>query len=125
AYEIGNGEYEVFISKDYLHEGASFAIEILSPSGELIRSSFEELYESPQLDSIYYQIEEFNTNEPGIKRPGVQFYIDFDGRTSSISKIKFEVEETWKFQVEYPIQWTWDGRTLTTYDPPDYSKNIC
>lgn len=119
------GDYLAYIDPAFLTDGAAFMVEILTPAGEMLRSGFDTLRSCPDIDSVYYVIEEFATRDPEVSIPGIQFYIDFDGTNIKTRKIKFEVEETWKYQMEYPIQWTWDGRTLTTYEPPDYSKSIC
>jgi hypothetical protein len=119
------GNYLAYIDPAFLTDGAAFMVEITTPTGDLLQSDFDTLKSCSAIDSVYYNIEEFVTNDPDVYIPGIQFYIDFDGTGLERRKIKFEIEETWKYQMEYPIRWTWDGRTLTTYDPPDYSKYIC
>jgi len=125
AIPTNPGDYQAYIDPAFLTDGAAFMVEITTPSGDVLRSGFDTLRTCPEIDSAYYMIEDFVTNDPEVYIPGIRFYIDFDGTEIETRKIKFEVEETWKYQMEYPIQWTWDGRTLTTYDPPDYSKYIC
>jgi hypothetical protein len=119
------GDYLAYIDPSFLTDGAAFRLEVTTPSGDILRSGFDTLRTCPDIDSIYYIIEDFVTSDPEVYIPGIQFYIDFNGTNIKTKKMKFEVEETWKYQMEYPIQWIWDGRTLTTIDPPDYSKNIC
>ncbi len=119
------GEYQVYIDPAFLTDGAAFMLEVITPEGDVLRSDFDTLRPCSDIDSVYYTIEEFVTDDPEENIPGIQFYIDFDGTDIPTRKIKFEIEETWKYQVEYPIQWTWDGRRLTTYAPPDYSKYTC
>jgi hypothetical protein len=125
ANEFPGGEYKAFIPGERLFPGAAFRLEVTTPGGELLISEYDTLRYCPAIDSVYYDIEDFVTDDPETTVPGVQFYIDYNGENSGSGKIKFEVVETWKYKTDYPIKWTWDGRVLTTYDTPDYSKNVC
>lgn len=125
AEEFTNGEYKVYIDQSFLSVGTAFKLEILTSDGQIITSDYDTLRDSPEIDSIYYQIEQFPDENSDFNIPTVQFYIDFNGTATNTHNVKFEIEETWEYQVEYPIQWTWDGYLITKIDPPDYSKKIC
>jgi hypothetical protein len=125
ANEFPGGEYRAFIPGERLFPGAAFKLEVTTPDGDLLVSGYDTLRYCPAIDSVYYAIEDFVTDDPETTIPGVQFYIDYNGENSGSGKIKFEVVETWKYETDYPIKWIWDGRVLTTYDTPDYSKSVC
>ncbi|MEX0987652.1 MAG: DUF4249 domain-containing protein [Bacteroidales bacterium] len=124
ASELGNGKYRVNISADFLIPGTAFRVEVNTPTGELLLSDYDTLTSCPEIDSIYYEIEDFPASAESFI-PGIQFYVDYNGENSTAGRIKYEIEETWQYEVDYPIKWTWDGRVLTIYDTPDYSKSVC
>ena len=123
--EFGNGIYVVNIEEEYLHNGTAFRMDIVTQDGQLISSEYDTLRVCPEIDSIYYKVENFYHVEPGEAIPGVQFYIDYNGTNSNTHYIKYEAEETWKHQASFPITWILDGRGLYRLEPPDYSKRNC
>lgn len=125
AEEYPNGEYKVYIDKIFTVPGTAFMLDVLTPGGEVIQSDYDTLRVCPEVDSIYYFIEEQATSDPGISIPTIQFYMDYYGQNTRAENIKIEIEETWKYTVPYPKRWTWDGSIFAEFDPPDYSLSTC
>lgn len=125
AEEYAHGEYRVYIDKMYLTVGTAFKMELITPNNEIIQSDYDTLRNSPEIKSVYYNVEEQATNDPDITTPVIQFYMDYDGDGTNSRNVMIEIEETWKYIAPYPKQWTWDGSSLTVYDPPDYSLSTC
>mgnify|MGYP001090396461 CR=1 FL=1 len=127
-YIAGNadeGVYQFQVPQMNLDPGCAFKLEIITPEGELIESAWDTIQPNTEIDSVFYRIEEFYSEEELTYIPGIQFYVDFNGKDTHSKYIKFEVEETWKYESAYPLRWTYYNRVLTTYDPPDYSKFTC
>ena len=125
AQEYPNGEYKVYIDKLFLTDGTAFKIEIVTPDDQIISSEYDTLRSCPDIDSVYYHVETLIAADPDNNIPIIQFYMDYDGNNTNCRNVKIEIEETWKYTTSYPKKWTWDGSTLTVYDPPDYSLNTC
>ncbi|MFW5820901.1 MAG: DUF4249 domain-containing protein, partial [Bacteroidota bacterium] len=125
ANEYEQGTYNAYIEEQYLETGSVYWIEITTPEGELLRSDKDTLRHCSEIDSIYYQVDEFVGDNPDAYIPGIQFYVNYDGKQTNSRRIKYEIEETWEYESLYPIQWIWDGFRLTTYETPDYSKYVC
>ncbi len=125
ALESDDGEYIAHIEKEHLGIGKAFMLEIITPEGEILRSEYDTLRYCPEIDSVYYIIEDFATEDSDVLTPGIQFYIDYDGENTSSRNILFETEETWKYKSPYPLKWIWVDRHLITYETPDFSKSIC
>lgn len=125
AQEHTNGEYKVYIDKNFLSTGTAFKVEVTTPNEEIISSTYDTLRSSPEVDTVYYSIEELGTTNPEYNMPIINFYMNYDGQNSNSRNIKIEIEETWKYTAPYPKRWTWDGDELTEFDPPDYSLSTC
>lgn len=125
AEEYENGEYRAYIDEMFLTIGTAFKVEILTPDNQRIVSQYDTIRSCPEVDSIYYFVDE--TGAPGSEYdiPHLQFYMNYKGNNTKIRNVKIEIEETWKYTVPYPIRWTWNGAYITEYDPPDSSLTIC
>ncbi len=124
--ETSKGEYRVWMAEDDLCIGTSYMIEIYTPEGNRIISSYEKMYPTGEIDTIYYEREDIpapiSTPYDFIK--GVRFYLDMHGTDESSRFYKYGLTETWEYHVDYPITWYYNG-TMHHVDPPDYSKMVC
>jgi len=119
-----DGNYTFNIPDGYLKTGSSFKVEILTPSGITIISDSDTLNESPEIDSVYYYVDEIPTNDPEIFKKGLQFYIDLDAENTASHNFRWEAIETWEYHSSWPIEWYYDGSFQHVY-PPDYSRMVC
>jgi hypothetical protein len=122
--DIGDGDYSTVIDRGFMTPGASFMVDILSPSGERIISGYDTLTPCPKVDSIYYIREDIEGAEPGEFTLGIQFYVDFYGAMTDSRFYRLEVTETFEHHAVYPLEWYYDGEVHHVV-PPDYSRFVC
>jgi hypothetical protein len=123
--EFEGGKYRIRIPRGNLIAGLSYRLEITTPAGASLVSDFEELLDCPDIDSVYFTRESLPTNDPGVFIEGIQFYLDLDARGYENAYYKFDVEETWEYHSEYPLEWYYDGEFLHHVEPWDYSHSVC
>ena len=119
------GIYLVDLPQEKLTAGNTYRLEVITPDGDILQSSWDTLRDCPPMQPVYYLVEEFPTETPGEYREGIQFYVDYDGEGSPSTEIKYEIEETWEYHMDYPIEYTWDGWRLRNFDPPIYDYMVC
>ncbi len=122
-YEVGNGDYIGKIDPSFMFPGASFMVEVIVPDGTRIISDYDQMQSCPNIDSVYFEIDEIEGNAIS-KTKGIQFYIDLEGSLSDSREYLFEAVETWEYHSDYPLEWYYDG-TVHHVVPPDYSKMVC
>lgn len=121
--DIGNGNYERDIDPSNLQPGTNYWMEIETPQGDIFRSATEILTSSASLDSVYYKLEEHESNAGNFSL-GIQFYEDFAGGPEDSKFYRWEPIETWEYHADYPLEWYYDGQIRHVF-PPDYSKKVC
>jgi hypothetical protein len=122
--DIGQGEYRAWMYADDLVPGMSYMLKVVTPTGEEIISDYDEMPSCPQVDSIYYFVEEHPTNDPEVSEHGINFYIDLDATGYDSRFFRWEIEETWEYHMDFIKQWYYDG-AIQKLDPPDRSTEIC
>jgi hypothetical protein len=122
--EYKAGEYRIRVHREYLLAGMSYRLEVVTPAGTKLVSDFEELLESPEIDSLYWVRELKPTSNPEVFRDGIQFYMDFSAPGNGNAYYKFDVIETYEYHSLFPLEWYYDG-TLHHVFPPDYSHMVC
>jgi hypothetical protein len=123
-YETEAGRYTGKIDLKYMFPGASFMVKIVTPDGSVIESDFDTMNECPAIDSVYYIIQEFPSNLPGVMTTGLQFYVDLNGGNVKSRYFRWDVIETWEYHSDHPREWYYDG-TVHQISPPDSSRMIC
>jgi hypothetical protein len=98
ATETGKGKYESSIPANKLIVGASFKVQILTPGGENIVSDFDVLLDCPDLDSVYYIVEQLPSSDPYSAIDGIQFYCNLDAENSNCRNFRWEASETWEYK---------------------------
>ena len=122
--DAGNGDYNTWIDPVYLISGNSFMLEVITPSGDTIRSGFDQLSDCPEVDSVYFLRKDIEGSNPGQVTRGIRFYIDMNGEATDSHYYRWDLVETWEYHSAYPLEWYYDG-TVHHIFPPDYSRNIC
>lgn len=123
--EFEGGKYRVRIPGEFLNTGLAYRLQVITPAGVNLTSEYEKLLECPDIDSVYYIRKNLPTNDPGIFTEGIQFYLDLDAGGYENTYYKFDVEETWEYHSEYPLEWYYDGTLLHHVEPRDYSSYVC
>ena len=122
--EIGEGEYIFKIPPESLIPGMAYRLEIITPAGTNLVSEYEELLDSPDIDSVYCMRENIATNNPEHFIEGIQFYLDLDAPGAENYYYKFDVIETFEYHSELPLESYYDG-VMHYIDPPDSSHMVC
>lgn len=122
--ETTPGNYTIWMSAAQLKSGNSYKLNLISPDGEEIESSFETLGYAINIDTVYFESKTLQTNNPTKPRRGIQFYVDFPIGQNGQNFFKWEIVETWEKHAPRPIEWWYDG-TLHHEVPPDYSRMLC
>jgi hypothetical protein len=124
AHEVETGNYQAYMGQENLVPGTAFKISVVTPDGDRIESDYDTLFTGPELDSVYYIIEDVATTDPGVFLRRMQFYVDLNATESDSRYYKWEVTETWEHHAARPVENYFNG-TFHVVIPPDYSKMIC
>lgn len=122
--EIKTGGYRVWMQAADLVPGRSYRIRIATYTGPVIMSYFDTMPDCPEVDSIYYEIDEVPTNDPEKPVLGIRFFADLDARGFDSRYFRWEIEETWEYQMDYGREWYYDGISHKI-DPVDNSTRVC
>jgi len=123
-YEYTPGFYQLYVSNDYLDKSKSYKIQVRTPEGNLIESSYESFSSCPDVDKVYYEVEQ---KQGGYRQEdfyGYQFYIDLDASETDSKYYLYHIIETFEHHSPYPREYWWNG-VLHREVPPDYSKMYC
>ncbi len=69
--------------------------------GAQYQSTWEEIEMAPEIDSVYFQVENKPTADKINELRGFQYYVDSHGDQNTSKNFRFEWEETWKISVTY------------------------
>jgi hypothetical protein len=69
--------------------------------GQQYQSTWETIYASPEIDSVYYQFETRGTTEQDIDENGIQFFVDNQGGDEAVRHFRYEWDETWQLGVNW------------------------
>lgn len=118
------GYYRVWLGNEYLIPGTSYKINLITPDGMTIESTFEKMNQVPPIDSVYFLLENIPTTDPAVFVNGIQFYVDLNAQEFSGRFYKWELEETWEYHAAHPVEYYYDG-DWHRVDPPDFSNKVC
>lgn len=120
----GKGNYSTSIPPEFFVSGSSFKVEITTPTGVHLASEFDTYNESPEIDSVYFELDELPDHIPGVFTKGIQFYLDLDATKVQSRFFRWEAVETWEYHASYPVEWYYDGE-IHHVVPPDYTNKVC
>jgi len=99
--------------------GRSYSLSVTLPNGKQYASGFQPLTASDEFDSIYYQVETQPTTNPLYDTEVAQFYISNIPSGRQDSYYLFQFIETYKFHVDFKMEYIDSGYGLTRVtDPP-------
>lgn len=124
ATDVNKGNYEAYIPENVLVKGRSFKVEIVTPDGITIVSDFDQMQECPDVDSVYYIVQELPTPDPEKVIRGIQFYVDLKAENVSCRNFRWESIETYEYHSTWPREWWYDGEIHHIF-PADYSRFVC
>ena len=124
AIDLHDGNYEITIPASELKTGALFKVDVTLPDGVNIVSDFDQINDCPDVDSVYYVLQDVPGRNPKIPAKGIQFYLDLDGGNMTSRKFRIDAIETWEYHSAYPIEWYYDGKVRHVV-PADFSRMVC
>jgi hypothetical protein len=122
--EYNPGFYRVWIGQEFLVHGNSYKVTVSTPDGEKLESAFDAMPTGPQMDSVYYVLEDVALPNSGLTTRVMQFYVDLDAKGDYSQYYKWEIVETYEYHADRPAEYYYDG-THHKIDPPDYSNKVC
>jgi hypothetical protein len=108
--EMEPGLYGCWMDQEYLVPGKSYRLNVTSDRGNLYVSDFDKLLACPDIDSISYEFQKKETENPDVNYAGIQFFVNTDCSGEYAKNFRWEMEETWEYHAEYEILAYFDGR---------------
>jgi len=122
--DSGNGTYRVWMSAEYLVPGRSYQLIVTTPNGQVLESAFDQMPKVPEVENIYFEVEDLPTNDPDEWLSGIQYYVDLNAGEDDSRFYRWQLTETWEYHSAYPIEYYYDGEVQHVF-PPDYSQFYC
>lgn len=122
--DSGNGTYRVWMSAEYLVPGRSYQLIVTTPNGQVLESAFDQMPKVPEVENIYFEVEDLPTNDPEEWLSGIQYYVDLNAGEDDSRFYRWQLTETWEYHSAYPIEYYYDGEVQHVF-PPDYSQFYC
>lgn len=99
----------VFIHNDeFLRNNEEYCLIFLTPGGKRYESEFEKLHAVPEINAVYYRLENHPTSDQDAIEEGVQIYIDFEIEKESGTYLRWQVTETYEIQNPEYEAWIFD-----------------
>ena len=105
-----DGNYESYIPDSMITIGTAFKVEILlyymngyeSKNVEIV-SDYDTIADCPDLDSVYYLIEQLPSVDPLLAPRGIRFYCDLDAQNFKSRNFRFDLTETWEYRAKLAL----------------------
>lgn len=95
--ESDDGNYLTDIPLNFLQEGDSYRLLLITSDGSRYESEFTTLHSASTIDSVYYRVETTPGDEPGTSLEGIRFYMDFIVDSESDQFLMWDLTETYEF----------------------------
>jgi hypothetical protein len=82
--------------------GKIYQLHIITPDGKEYRSDSCTMYQVPGIDSVWYEKDEKFTKNQTVDRKGISIYLNTTAGPSDDYYLRWDYDETWKFEVPYP-----------------------
>lgn len=92
------GRYNAKIDSAYLEIGAKFKLSIETPNKQVYESSYEEIYESPPIDNLYFIHETNSSDKWNSSENGIRLNVDVYADEEYIGYYRWKIHETWELQ---------------------------
>ncbi|MFC2081090.1 DUF4249 domain-containing protein [Bacteroidota bacterium] len=103
--EYQPGVHRADLNESFLGVNKAYKLFVYTPDGEEYQSEYDPLLPCPPIDSLYYQIEWRETENPDVTYPGIQFYVDVKGKADDSRNFLWKLEETFEYRAPYIIQY--------------------
>ncbi len=94
--EQAPGRYTARIDSIHLKPGVKFKLTVETPGRQVYESGFEEMYDGPPIDSLYF-FQETNDSDPGyLHEEGIRLNVDVYAKEDFIGYYRWKIHETWE-----------------------------
>jgi hypothetical protein len=90
------GRYNAKIDLGYLEIGAKFKLTIETPNKQVYESGYEEIYDSPSIDSLYFFPETNYSENLHSNENGIRLNVDMYAKEEFIGNYRWKIHETWE-----------------------------
>jgi hypothetical protein len=119
-YEYQPGVYWANLEASFLGVNKAYKLLVYTQDGEEYQSDYDSLLACPPIDSLYYEIELQESDDPNITYlGGVQFYVDVKGKEGDSRNFLWKPVESYQYHSAYLTEHVWDGKTLHNFSPRD------
>jgi hypothetical protein len=119
----GSGVYLENTGAFHGEAGKSYKLEV-GLNNNLYETGFEELRESPPIDSVSFKVESEKTDEFGTMAEGYQVYVSTSCPDDENHYFRWKSEETFRYESQFrSTHVSRGGRSLTPYD--SYEISVC
>lgn len=94
--EQAAGKYIAEIDIAYLKIGAKFKLTIETPANQVYESGYEEIYDSPPIDSLYFLQESNYSNVRNAMEDGLRLNVDLYSKEGYNGYYRYRIHETWE-----------------------------
>lgn len=120
------GSYKADLDESFLCVNNAYRLYVYTQDGEEYQSDYDSLLACPPIDSLYYEVDLPESDDPDITfLGGVQFHVDVRGEKSDSRNFLWNLEETYKYRAHYFIQYLWENDSVYEFDPPSDSLTRC
>jgi len=90
------GRYHANIDSVYLEVGVKFKVSIETPDKQVYESDFEEMYDSPSIDSLYFIQESSYSDQEYTNAHGIRLNVDVYAKEEFMGYYRWKIHETWE-----------------------------
>jgi hypothetical protein len=120
------GIYKADLEESFLNVNSTYRLYVYTQDGKEYLSEYDSLHACPPVDSIYYEIDLPESDDPHFTfLGGVQFHVDVRGKKSDSRNFLWKLEETYLYPADYYIQYIWENESVYEFDPPTDSLTWC
>ncbi len=94
--EAEAGRYVATIDPVYLATGAKFKLSVETPDEQIYESIYEEIYDSPSIDSVYFVQELNSSDQQHMNEIGQRLNVDVYAREGYIGYYRWKMHETFE-----------------------------
>lgn len=117
------GYYVQDLDASFLETGWEYRLIIVNSEGKRYESEYELLHPASEIETLYYELEDLPTEEPGLVDHGIRFFVDFEIEKDSGRYLRWEMEETFEIHnPDYPTRMY--GKDREWYDITAEQKEL-
>lgn len=102
-YEFKPGIYKSDTTQFTGRVGGTYTLHIITQDGTEFESDACTMAAVPDIDSLYFEVENEFFDNGTVEETGLRIYLDADTQDGASSYLRWEFEEVWEFRVPYPV----------------------